>query len=254
MPDRGLVRLELVDLAVGAPPLLLGAEALHALHQHAAVIRAVEDAEVAGARAARARSARGSDGVFSSPRGAEKEETVKPRGSRVAVTRLMAPPLPAASQPSKTASTGTCRSYIRKCSSRIAQLRGGDPSARSPCAVEAAAEVDGAKAGSRRAHFCGPSSGMPGVLGHRAHERPAPRPRAARARRACASSARWRAAHRARAPAAAGPARPPSASTSVLEDRRPASSAGRWPPPPSTGRPAVSVRASISSTASSHRP
>ena len=34
------------------------------------------------------------------------------------MTRLMAPPLPAASQPSNTASTGTCSSYIRKCSAR----------------------------------------------------------------------------------------------------------------------------------------
>src|SRR6185503_19511167 len=49
-PEGRLVRLELVDLAVGPPPFLLGAETLHALHEDAPVVGAVEDAEVAGAR------------------------------------------------------------------------------------------------------------------------------------------------------------------------------------------------------------
>src|SRR5512143_3472686 len=45
-----LVGFELVDLAVGAAPLALVAEVLDALDQDAAIVAAVEDADVAGAR------------------------------------------------------------------------------------------------------------------------------------------------------------------------------------------------------------
>src|SRR5712692_2761443 len=49
---RKLVGLKLVDFAIGAAPILFAAETLDALHQNAAVIAAVENRQMAGARQA----------------------------------------------------------------------------------------------------------------------------------------------------------------------------------------------------------
>ena len=54
---RDQLGLELVDLGVGAHPLLLGGESLDALHQHASVPAAIEDRQRGRAGRGGARSA-----------------------------------------------------------------------------------------------------------------------------------------------------------------------------------------------------
>ena len=94
--------LEVVDLEVGALPLLGSREALDPLHQHAAVPGAVVDRHVARSR----------DVAPEAPQVVLRLLLVGGRGDRdargrraasiAAVRRRIAPPLPAASQPSNT--------------------------------------------------------------------------------------------------------------------------------------------------------
>ena len=97
-----LLRLELVDLVIGAAPFGLGGEALDPLDQDAAVPAAVEDRDLAGAGQPLPEAPE-DNGAPSPPSvGAAIGQTWKARGSHSAVSRWIAPPLPAASQPSKT--------------------------------------------------------------------------------------------------------------------------------------------------------
>ena len=98
--------LEGVDLVVGALPRALGGEALDALDQHAAVPRAVEHGHPAPARQQRPEARAASGGAARRGVGAAIEATRTWRGSSGSTSRLIAPPLPDASQPSNTTQNG----------------------------------------------------------------------------------------------------------------------------------------------------
>ena len=178
-------------------------------------------------------------------RGGERGHRCSRAARGVSVMRLMAPPLPAASQPSKTARHGTCFSYMRKCSSRRRSCCSADRAAVGLLA-RLRAEIE-----LRRASALSSSSGQAGLARPWLHQRAAPpRSRCSRAARV-AAFARAACGSRPPAPPAAAPAPPPCAPRA---SRRPCTRSQRKSVASTTvhGAWGVSVFASISSTASTH--
>ena len=126
MPSAARVRSNSTISLVRPAPLLLGGEALDPLDEHPAVPGAVEHGHAAPARAAPARSATGSGGASRRRSARRTARPARAAGPAAPTSRLIAPPLPEASQPSKTTHSGgpsRCSpswppSSRRRCSSR----------------------------------------------------------------------------------------------------------------------------------------
>ncbi len=95
----GELALEFIDLAKRASPLDFRTEFLHALDEQTAVPGAVEDGQLSVRRELRPETATGSGAGILPELSLTTEYTRTRRGSSRSVTRLIEPPLPAASGP-----------------------------------------------------------------------------------------------------------------------------------------------------------